>query len=357
MKVCRSKSRSSNRRGFTLIELLVVISIIATLIALLTPAIQAAREAARRNTCLNNVRNIGIAVANFCSANNDRYPQLTANYPLGAGSTTYGWPISLMNYLDRADIARSVADGNAAPNIWIGVFTCPSDQNNDRIQGGLSFAANAGYIRSDIWGQEQAFVASNALVHVPSSHDYEPDGTIDVVPLDWYDVTTGFDSGDVAPAFATGIFWRAVNGSTFRMTQDYVQRSDGMEQTLMLAENQNSNTYYSTFVDDVGFGVNALASEFSAVPTGPLNLDNATSAMTSLGLSHPGSIVTTVPKAPRPSSAHAGAVNVIFASGRGKTISTSINAFVYAQLVTPAGTLQGQNYSGGAANVLSENDY
>ena len=53
------------RRGFTLIELLVVIAIIAVLIALLLPAVQAAREAARRAQCINNLKQIGIAMHNY----------------------------------------------------------------------------------------------------------------------------------------------------------------------------------------------------------------------------------------------------------------------------------------------------
>jgi prepilin-type N-terminal cleavage/methylation domain-containing protein/prepilin-type processing-associated H-X9-DG protein len=56
-------------RGFTLIELLVVIAIIAVLIALLLPAVQAAREAARRAQCVNNLRQIGIAVHGYLDTN------------------------------------------------------------------------------------------------------------------------------------------------------------------------------------------------------------------------------------------------------------------------------------------------
>ncbi|MDX1962523.1 MAG: DUF1559 domain-containing protein [Pirellulales bacterium] len=69
------------KAGFTLVELLVVIAIIGVLVALLLPAIMSAREAARRNTCLNNLHQLNIALENYRGANKA--------FPVGAESREY----------------------------------------------------------------------------------------------------------------------------------------------------------------------------------------------------------------------------------------------------------------------------
>ena len=150
----RIKQKLQKRKGFTLIELLVVITIIGILVSLTLPAIQSARAAARKLSCLNNMRNVGLAVVNFSSGANSQLPLLvdpnievstTAVPNTNAGNDNLSWCVTILPFLDSVGfrqrwdqtasaaaqvtpVAGAVAALNSLNAIRFPFFTCPDDQ-------------------------------------------------------------------------------------------------------------------------------------------------------------------------------------------------------------------------------------
>lgn len=174
-----------SRRGFTLIELLVVIAIIAVLISLLLPAVQQAREAARRSQCLNNLKQIGLALHNYHDSYNV-FPPAYLTTPGGnaimgppsdTGDTGPGWTclMLLLPQLEKANLYRSFntdlpcwhSSNAVAAKSPVNVFLCPSATNGAGVysvvdDGGSvlatlsrgNYVANAG--RIDCWDETAA---------------------------------------------------------------------------------------------------------------------------------------------------------------------------------------------------------
>jgi prepilin-type N-terminal cleavage/methylation domain-containing protein len=162
------RRRFDARRAFTLVELLVVIAIIGILVALLLPAIQAAREAARRSQCINNIRQVGIAMMNFESSKK-RFPNgATQRYgndkktgqPYSGDPTMFSWISMMMPYLEEAGLYGQVdwtlplgerntsTPPDRSHHIKFQSYSCPSDEDaeivNDWYGARGNYAGNVG---------------------------------------------------------------------------------------------------------------------------------------------------------------------------------------------------------------------
>ncbi|MCH5373623.1 MAG: DUF1559 domain-containing protein, partial [Planctomycetes bacterium] len=148
---CSSLKRRSS--GFTLVELLVVIAIIGILVALLLPAIQAAREAARRSECVNNLKQIAVAMHNYHDTNGT----LPAGFiSVGGGNDPhFGWGVFILPYMEQSTLyeqlepnvkrlkqfyyAGATAQEMMLLQTAIPAYRCPSDTTkklNDKVAFG-----------------------------------------------------------------------------------------------------------------------------------------------------------------------------------------------------------------------------
>ena len=124
------------RRAFTLVEMLVVVAIVGVLAAMVLPAVQSTREAARRARCSANLRQIGLAMQNYASANGGLPPRRVMTT-----GTLCGWGAVILPFLEQTNLAK-VYDRTAnfydtvnatAIGTAIDIYSCPSTEPARRM--------------------------------------------------------------------------------------------------------------------------------------------------------------------------------------------------------------------------------
>ena len=218
------------QRGFTLIELLVVIAIIAVLIALLLPAVQAAREAARRAQCVNNLKQLGLAMQNYHDTVN--------SLPIGRqNAPRRTWAFSILTAIEGNSLYNAInfmtdfyqPANTTAIRTNVQAFDCPSDPGNGNIEEPASAYARAkgDYMvnyGSTCWHQDGSR-PGQATGHTP----FTPESNL----------------AQVAPPYTTNIYLPG----PFTSDKSYGLRdmTDGTSNTILMSEvkigvNQGNNS-------------------------------------------------------------------------------------------------------------------
>jgi prepilin-type N-terminal cleavage/methylation domain-containing protein/prepilin-type processing-associated H-X9-DG protein len=352
------------KRGFTLVELLVVIAIIGILVALLLPAIQAAREAARRTQCINNLKNIGLAILNLestlkqfptggtmpdvriewylkdtQSVSNAALRRGPANGPLRQG---LGWLYQILPYLEQGAIKNLVQQSELSKNP-IALYNCPSRRgvtmySNNTQSTNISLvdyaAASAGPTRNEL-GNTQfdnylSDFSANPLTQENVSDVFwgckEGESGLPDEPMVRFLAAQG--RGFLFRGIIQRVDWDVNSASHLGFTQKMTiaRISDGTSNTILASEKWVSQTYASGPADghpwkngdDFGWADGWDYDTVRSCMFAPQNDGNGDEAA-AIAAGSP------VKENLQFGSAHAGGINALFADGSVRGIGFDVN--------------------------------
>ena len=323
--------------------------------SLILPAIQNAREAGRRTQCLNNLRNVTVAMHNFASSNKSRLPASATFLPGGSGDDHvegYSWAVELLPFLDQQGTydrwnkgiawnAGSNASAALASGLYVPAFACPNYESAFQTPGGLTYVVNSGFGDTD----PGTDTVSNSAATAPVATTHTNRHSYVVEPFDWNgDGNVGvIDGSDQAVTQATGVMWPSFaneNNQSSTLGKIY----DGTSNTLLLGENIKSGDPSTTNWADPR---TRACSFMYPLTAGSITATTMSNPLPAIALDSSGNRLPAYPNESKNAaqgstaflaSSHPGIVVVSFVDGSASTISEGIDKTVYTSLITPAGT-------------------
>ena len=245
----RAVMKNTKSYGFTLVELLVVISIIGILAAMILPAVNAAREAARRAQCVNNQKQLALAIVNFDSAGKglppmrrnlhiQKYdPQSNDSLMAFATDSEMNWLMLVFPFMEKTDLFCRIEEDAIQPDDIHpqANLKCPSSMKDFSDSATMSYVANCGPLNivDDAGGKFGYLVCTSVA-----------GGNVPV----FYEVGTNADTL-FFDRKGTSSIWEGVCQRTASL--DSVSSADGTSNTLLLTENEDAGLWIRFFEGNV----------------------------------------------------------------------------------------------------------